>query len=305
MKKYDQFVVEVLGKHGYEAVKHAAAQMPEIESLVPAQAILSWVDIASRIEYSGNVPSTDRHVAFTKNENGYTITVDGNSAEATHIRQLASVIADIVGFSPDSAPELRKGQMNDLIRTIDVLTKFELAKANRSFSQKGAHGGFGGPTAPMSHTPTEKVKPPSIPIPKMGSSLAGEAKGTGAIKAGGTKPAPMKPVDQTSTNVGKTKLSVDVKAKPMKIPQAKSAGGAKPAAKSEPKVFAVSLAKSSNGCPRCGTYSFSDDKFVGCRCYGDLAKSTYSKRIDGGHVVFFNYQWAPETIQAFISDYED
>lgn len=302
MKKLELFVAEVLGKHGYEAVQNAAAQMPEIVDLVPAQAILSWVNIASQIGYEGVLPATGYNIAFAKNETGFGITLDGNSAQVDNVRQLATVVADVLGFIPSTTPTLAKGQMDDLVKTIDLLTKYNLVKAQqKATSGLGSTAGFGKPTNPMPHTTVETQKAPAMPIPKMGSAAAGEAK-AGAVKQGATKPAGMKPVDQTSTNVGRSKLSETVKLPSVKAPKATGGAEAK-MARSEPKIAAIPLEKTAGGCPRCGTKTFSSERFVGCKCYGELAKSTYSKRIDGGHVVFFNYQWTPEQIQLLIQDY--
>jgi hypothetical protein len=296
MKKLELFVVEVLGKHGYEAVQNAAAQMPEIVDLVPAQAILSWVNIASQIGYEGVLPSTGYNIAFAKNETGYGITLDGNSAHVDNVRQLATVVADALGFIPSTTPTLAKGQMDDLVKTIDLLTKYNLVKAMGGGKPKFDVGGRSLPHPPMAFgeaAPRETVQPkPALSIPKT------QVKGQGTAGVGGTSPKKMTTVTPPMKQAAPPKAA--------RVPKAPAATKSPAEAKkSEPKIAAIPLEKTAGGCPRCGTKVFSDEHFVGCECYGELAKSTYSKRINGGHVVFFNYQWTPEQIQLLIQDYRE
>jgi hypothetical protein len=287
--KYNEFVKSILGDHGFEAMRRASFKMPEITNAIPAQTILSWVEAAARTEFNGKVPSTDNTFSIAKNDKGYTVTLDGNSAHIEHVTQAATIIADLLGFSPDGSPTLRKSQVDQLSKTIGELAQLSLIKAGgvqargkaaNALPPSGANEQVAKQTQPMTQTKATS-------IPKMGS-------GAGPTKPQ-TAPPPMPKAGMTAeapSNKTSTKVNV---------------GGAKPpkppTMKSEPRVAAFELAKAHGGCPRCNARTFSGEKFVGCGCFGDLAKSTYSKRVEQGYVVFFNYQWDSNSIQKLIGDY--
>jgi hypothetical protein len=291
--KYQDFMKSVLGEHGFVAIQNAAAKMPELMDAVPAQTILSWTDVAARIEFDGEVPATAHRFAIKKNETGFDVTLNGNSAHVDHITQAATVIADVLGFVPSAKPTIRKSQLDQLIKTIDMLAKFNLAKA-----VGGAGGGVQAPgdkgtpnaaTLPVGQTPTQPQKQVANKIPtKMGSgaSTGTKTKGPTALPSVSAKPPKLAATPkgpQTSAAKAPTQPAV--------------------AKKGEPKIAALDLNKAQRGCPTCLKKAFNDERFVGCGCFKELAKSTYSKRVEQGYVVFFNYQWDSESIHKLINDY--
>lgn len=290
--KYQDFMKSVLGEHGFVAIQNAAAKMPELMDAVPAQTILSWTDVAARVEFDGEVPATGHRFAIKKAETGFNVTLDGNSAHVDHITQAATVIADVLGFVPSAKPTIRKSQLDQLIKTIDMLAKFNLAKAVGGGVQAPGDKGTANPaTLPVGQTPTQPKKQMANKIPtKMGSgtSTGTKTKGPAALPSPNVKPPPA-----AATPEGpKTKT-----AKPPTTP------ASTPAKKGEPKIAALDLNKAQAGCPTCLKKAFSEEKFVGCGCFKELAKSTYSKRVEQGYVVFFNYQWDSESIHKLINDY--
>jgi hypothetical protein len=123
----------------------------------------------------------------------------------------------------------------------------------------------------------------------------------GSAKAKGiptTGPAKIPDVSTKQTPTAKAPAAPQTKtAKPPTTP------ASTPAKKGEPKIAALDLNKAQRGCPTCLKKAFSEEKFVGCACFKELAKSTYSKRVEQGYVVFFNYQWDSDSIHRLINDY--
>lgn len=291
--KYNDFVKSVLGDIGFAAMQRAAFKMPEITNAIPAQTILSWVEAAAASDFSGNVPSTDCAFSIKKSESGYAVTLNGNTANIQHVTQGATIVADLLGFAPEGVPTLRKSQVDQLSKTIGELAQVSLMKAAGVQARAKAANAQGPsqatPATPKQTQPMNQTKVTSTGPVKMGSGASAGKTQTSPPKLPKVGMAAEAPSNKTSTkqNVGGVK--------PPKPPSV--------TAKSEPRVAAIELAKAHAGCPRCGSNAFSSEKFVGCSCFGDLAKSTYSKRVEQGYVVFFNYQWDSNSIQKLIGDY--
>ena len=296
--KYNDFVKSVLGDIGFAAMQRAAFKMPEITNAIPAQTILSWVEAAAANGFEGNVPSTDCTFSIKKSETGYNVVLNGSSAHIDHITQGATIVADLLGFAPEGAPSLRKSQLDQLSKTIGELAQISLMKAGvgggGGVQARGKAANALGPAEAKEQVakqtePMKQAKGSSAP-PKMGSGVG----------AAGIKTAPPKmPKAGMAAEAPSNKTSTQMNVGGVKPPKPPSVT----AKKSEPRVAAIELAKAHAGCPRCGSQAFSNEKFVGCGCFGELAKSTYSKRVEQGYVVFFNYQWDSDSIRKLIGDY--
>lgn len=287
MKPYLSFVQTVLGEHGYNAIQTAISQMPEIGNAVPAQTLLSWVETAARLGYEGVVPGTNHKMAIAKSETGYSYSINGIPGASTHIREAALVLARALEFAPDSSPNLNKTQMDQLIRTIDLLAKMSLIKA-----APRAHGAAAMASAPMSQTGAigaTKAQPTQAMQAQRAASQQA-AKGLGAgMGAKAKKP--------TTAGVMSAKTTQPPMAGGTKAPAA-----AKPK-KNAPKVVGLARSETVKACPACHQNAFTDSKFIGCKCFGELAKSTYSKAVEDGFVVFFNFQWDEGSIDKLIRYY--
>lgn len=294
IKPYNKFVKQVLGDHGYAAVAKAVAQMPELDSAVPSQTIISWVETCSRLNYEGEVPGTEHSFSITKSEAGYEVAINQDRATFSSISGVAMALAQSLEFVPQDTPTLSKDQLDQLVKSIDLLTKFNLVKA------QGAMRG---------------AKPPSAPTPQ-GMATKPEAPGAGSqrmLNANKTaipqtnKPAQpgkmqvIKPSESKPPSGMDTKSTKVVGASIIKPPKPKGQQTTS-AEKKTPKAAGVGKSEAAALCPSCGQGSFSEVAFVGCCCFAELAKSTYSKKVNDGFVVFFNYQWSDESINRLLKN---
>lgn len=296
IKPYDRFVKQVLGDHGYAAVSKAVAQMPELGSAVPSQTIISWVETCSRLNYEGEVPGTDHSFAILKSEDGYAVTINEEHATFSSISGVAMALAQSLEFMPQEAPSLSKEQLDQLVKSIDLLTKFNLVKAQGGSAMRGA-------------------KPPSAPTPQ-GMATKPEKSGAGSkrmLDANKTaipqanKPAQpgkmqvIKPSESKPPSGMDTKSTKVVGASIIKPPKPKGQQTTA-AEKKTPKAAGVGKSEAATLCPSCGQGSFSATEFVGCKCFAELAKNTYSKQVNDGFVIFFNYQWTEDSINRLLKN---
>lgn len=286
MKPYLSFVRTVLGEHGYNAIQTAISQMPEIDSAVPAQTLLSWVETAARLSYEGIVPGTNHKMAICKSETGYSYSIDGIPGVSSQVRDAALALARALEFAPQSSPALNKSQMDQLIKTIDLLAKMSLVKAIPR-----AHGAAAPPSAAMSHTgavgPTREQPAQS----QAAASSASKKAISGLSEQKANKPSTSKVMGTGTTQ-------------PPMAGGTKGPAAAKPKA-AKPKVGGFGKSEVSKPCPACGQKAFTDVKFVGCSCFANLAKNTYSKAVEDGFVIFFNFQWDDASINKLLKYYKD
>jgi hypothetical protein len=295
-KPYDRFVKQVLGDHGYAAVSKAVAQMPELASAVPSQTIISWVETCSRLGYEGEVPGTAHSFAIAKSEDGYSVAIDQDRATFSSVSGVAMALAQYLEFVPQDAPSLSKEQLDQLVKSIDLLTKFNLVKAQGGSAMRSAKP----PSAPTPQAMATKPEDPGSGSKRMLSAnkaaipQANKPAQPGKMQV--IKPSESKPpsgMDTKSTKVVGASI-----VKPPK-PKGQQTTGA---AKKTPKAAGVGKSEAATLCPSCGQGSFSETEFVGCKCFAELAKSTYSKKVDDGFVIFFNYQWDAESISCLLKN---
>jgi hypothetical protein len=283
MAKYESFLKGALGEHGYTAINNAIAQAPEIKDAVPAQAILSWVESAARVSYEGNVPGTAHVVSFAKSEDGFVCSFDSGKGKSGSTKDIATLLARVLEFAPASAPSaaINKSQTEQLVKTIDLLVKMNLVKA---FGIK-PHGEAAPPASPMSQTGAKQPTPaqpkqPKTKIPKMGSGATATKTST------------------IAQNRTQTPMAAGMSGQKAAGTKQKQTAG------KTPKVSALAQSETQKPCPSCGNHAFTSSRFVGCPCFGELAKSTYSKAVQDGFVVFFNFQWDEESINKLVGYYK-
>lgn len=293
MKLYESFIKEVLGDHGYAAVQKAVAQMPELNSAVPSQTVLSWVETCARIEYEGNVPGTQSTFAIAKSEGGFDIRLNNERATFPSISGVAMALARALEFSPADVSNLKKEQLDQLVKSIDLLTKFNLAKA--------VGGGAKAPTAATPFHPA--TKPEGMGKPPQATRMA-QVKTQIPASTVGAKPTQPKTMTAISPSMAKPPTGDSTQRKTVgasiiKPPKVK---GIQAQAK-KPAIAAVGKSEAARACPSCNKTAFSADEFVGCKCFSELAKSTYSKKVDDGFVIFFNYQWDADSIDRLLKTF--
>lgn len=293
-KPYETFVKTVLGDHGYAAVQKAVAQMPELGNAVPSQTILSWVETCARFEYEGNIPGTENTFAIAKSEDGFRVRLNDESANFSSISGIAMVLASTLDFLPETAPSLGRDQLDQLVKSIDLLTKFNLAKAQ---GQVRAARPPSAPTSPAKQTEPIQAGVKNPPMAKVKTQIPATtvgAKPTQPYTGAAIQPSVSKPPTADSTKM-KTVGSNIVK------PPA--AGKPQQTAKKPKRVATLARSETAKVCPSCGQHAFSQTEFVGCKCFADLAKSTYSKKVEDGFVIFFNYQWDADSINLLLKNY--
>lgn len=117
-----EFLKEVLGDDGAEALQKAIRSRPELEAVVMPRTVLAWVGTAGRLGFQGNVPSSQVALQLTKSEGGLSGTVDGEGFIDRPVYRVAAHVSVLIGLEPAAtgAPSLDLARLG---KTIDALVK--------------------------------------------------------------------------------------------------------------------------------------------------------------------------------------
>jgi hypothetical protein len=263
------FLVSVLGAVGAGALVKAAERSAALESALVPRTLLAWVQSAP--VYEGEVPGVPgAFVSFEKAENGFTGSVGvGEGAykfEGASLFHLVASVAVAMGIEYQDTPrELRDLDIEKLGKSIDLLAKAhraatELEKNSppgkyedlpEKLKDKGYSADSAFAIAWSQHDKEHKSeKDPSC------SHCSELQKGKDGPGPAAAPLAPEPPTPPTPTAPEPSKASAT---KPPKPPAAKT--------------LKLTRSEAARGCPSCGRTQFSDDRFVGCACFSDLAKN--------------------------------
>ena len=127
-----QFLKEMVGKHGAQALENAISQSPDLKSYILPKVISSWFSLVGRFGYEDKIPGlSDSYLFLHKNEsNNYdgAITIDDSlftfdNDSAMHILASIGVALklDIKNIEIED-----KHQLDELGKNIDLLVKANL-----------------------------------------------------------------------------------------------------------------------------------------------------------------------------------
>ncbi|SRR6266851_1535178 len=146
------FLTEILGPHGVEALNKAAEKMPALRSVIVPRAIIAWLSTMSNHGFQGSLPGTESYIALVKTENDdFTGAVTiGDKLYEFNNSNLLHVAASVgVALGIDSTPiseQLKKTDLIKLGKSIDSLVKSNIIKKARVELDKRAIRGTLGVT---------------------------------------------------------------------------------------------------------------------------------------------------------------
>jgi ribosomal protein S27AE len=300
-----RFLSSVLGDPGAQALTKAGERWPVLQNVLVPRAILAWLSIEARHDYEGQLPGIDNsYLSFMKSEHGFTgaIAIGDNNYSFTDasLLHLAASVGVAMGIDSNPVdPQLRDQDIQRLGKSIDLLAKAHAATedilAKKVFEVDGddleksiricADCGHG---AVSKHGPG----------PSFDCEVAGcKCRGLTTEKAEAPGPA----------SAPQSQMSADAPAAPQKQPKiakpSKPVTAVKPAPLPKlPKLPKIKLAMSQTRkpCPECGMPQFSGEKFNGCLCFAELAKSVSATRDQDGMTLTFGHGWDPETLEVFL-----
>lgn len=264
-----QFLQAVIGPDGARALTKATSQSADLEWAIFPRVVMSWLEVVSHAAYNDAIPGTDDiKLALRKHEDGWSGSVNiGDEVYGfrdTTLYHVAGAVAVALGASPDTAPELRHPALAKLGKSVDLLVKSRTLRKMQEKHQGGAKG-----QAPGTAAAPKGPLPPQGPVavqPKQPSQV-GTTVGT-AVK-------PKKPGSMSSNPNPAIKLP-----------------GVKP-----PKKPTLKVAKSEvRACGACGGSQFKSDRYTGCACFADLAKSVRTVVANNAYVLEFGSGWDADAI---------
>lgn len=130
-----RFLVGVLGNDGASAFRKAIGREQSLASAVVPRAILSWLNIAARLTYEGEIPGQDNtYLTFRKSEGGRgfggAISINDSvySFENASVFHVAGALAVALGVDSVAVDEhVRARTMQKLGKSIDHLVKAKVA----------------------------------------------------------------------------------------------------------------------------------------------------------------------------------
>jgi hypothetical protein len=268
-----RFLKAVLGEDGAKALAKAAERAPELEAALLPRSIMAWLGLTTRADFEGRIPGNENtYVQFTKSESRYSGTVtigeEVYSFENASVMHLGACVAVALGADHERvSPTLRDLDIQRLGKNIDTLAK---ARVAISELKKKAMGAQGGQEAPG---PAAAPKEPGAPTPPAAPELKQTIKGPTV----GIKPKLPKPPKPST---------------PSLLPEAQKL----PGQKGNRPQLKVTKSQADHKCPICAGTQFKAEKFTGCICFRDLAKSVKVTVVEDGYSLEFKSEWDQESI---------
>lgn len=282
-----QFLKAVLGDDGASALSKAAERAPELGAALLPRTIMAWLGVAARDDFEGTIPGVENtYLQFQKSEDRYSGSVsvgdDVYSFETATVLHLGACMAVALGFDHErTSPRLKDLDIQRLGKNIDTLVKARMAIAEirkRALEATMAKG-------------EKKVQ--------------GGAEQPGPAHAPTPQEAPLAPIPPSPTQTSKGPI-VSLRPKPPKLPTPKAAddqvqtGTAAKPPKSKAPTLKVTKAQAEVKCKVCDGEQFSANKFTGCLCMQELAKSTYTEVQPDGYLLRFGADWDQDAILTLI-----
>lgn len=297
------FLTAVLGTDGAMALQKASDRSEDLGNALVPRAILSWLDVAGRFDYEGEIPGIDgSFVSFSKSETGFNGSIDlhgelhkFNSASIFH---LAASVATAIDINDDILPSgIRNSDILKLAKSIDLLAKSKLLSKAMSYADAmnkvdaedkyhDKDSCFNIDCINKDCVELKKNKDSHHGAPSKGAA-AGQIKPAMPIPP--TSVAPQQP--QTTSKVPKLPGSAQAPTEAIK-----------PLTPAKPKVaksmtITLTKAEAERGCPLCGKAQFVENEFKGCVCLSALSKNVAVANVDEhGFILKLNEDWGKDEV---------
>lgn len=270
------FLQAVIGADGASALVKAASKSPDLEWAIVPRVVMAWLDVIGHSDgYKGEVPGVGNKLMFKKHERGYSGYVnfgdDDYTFEAATVYHLAGCVAVALGGMHEKPPELRSPSLAKLGKSIDLLVKARTLRKAQQSHQGGAKGVRLPGAAAMPRPPQGPQEPVAVQPTNTGANAVGTKAGT-AMKPSRQSAAPPKSAPGSAPKLPGMKP-------PMKKPQLK-----------------VTKAEARAACAACGGRPFRAERYAGCICFADLAKSVKTTPTDTGFTLEFGAGWDADAV---------
>lgn len=250
------FLQAVLGEHGYNAVRKATVGT-SMESAVLSKAIDAWVELATRVQYEGPIPSVENSsIKLEKSGDQYagSLVVGEFSMPITGLSKSAlNLVISQILFDSTEPATMKKSEEDNLDKSVGVLVKFQFVKE----LQKAAKG-----FPPGGHAMPLQALPPGQNV-----LSAGQGAATPNRRSRGRPKAP--------------KVTEAIEGKAYKVPSSST----------------LTRSEASKPCVECGDRMFKGESFIGCKCTKHLAKMTLAKAANDRIEIYYNFLWKPELVE--------
>jgi hypothetical protein len=265
------FLKAILGDDTAEALAKAIVRYPELEAVVLPRAALSWVRLASS-GYNGVIPGVEgTELALSKSEKGVSGKICAHNQTFSFENQSIYYVtaATVCALGLDKHVEVpTSARISDLGKSLDLMVR---ARVAAELSKVEKPGGAQAPTAPTPPQPPTAVQAPAPKPTKIG---AGPDIGDAAPKT----MVPKKTTKKPGLNA--------------MLPAPKKKG------------IRILRRHLDTVCGTCGTRQFSGEKFVGCTCFGELAKSVRVIKVADKYELQFGAGWDFDSLKLLVKGFE-
>lgn len=184
MSNIDNFLKSVLGEEGLQAFGRVSQKMPAMQNILAPRTILSWLTLAVRTNYDGQIPGIDNtYISLTKSDNGISgvVVSGGESYEFVNddILDVASTLTMSMGINDISIdPLLKNTDISKLGKSIDTLVKARVILNNSSKEESSTEESKidkveepGGAAAPKKPKQPEMPQVPQAVAPTMNKPM--------------------------------------------------------------------------------------------------------------------------------------
>lgn len=136
MSNINSFLKNVLGEDGLQACNRVNQKMPAMQTILAPRTILSWLTLAVRTNYDGEIPGVNQtYMSLSKHEQGISgiIISNGDSYEFANddILDVASTLSVVLGVENLLIdPILKNTDISKLGKSIDMLVKARVISNN-------------------------------------------------------------------------------------------------------------------------------------------------------------------------------
>ncbi|CAB4127165.1 NAT_SF domain containing protein [uncultured Caudovirales phage] len=124
-----KFMLAVLGETGSKALAKASATSSFMAQAIVPRTILSWVALAARYSYSGEVPGNPEYLMeFTKTESGFSGFVGDYSFVDQPVYHLAASLACAMDVTQELPNAFKVSDLNRLGKSVDLLVKSNMVR---------------------------------------------------------------------------------------------------------------------------------------------------------------------------------
>jgi hypothetical protein len=240
------FLQAVIGSDGAGALTKATHQRPDLEWALFPRVVMSWLEVASHAgEYAESVPGTKVNLNFRKSEDGFTGHVSIGPEVYSFRDATLYHVAGSVAVALGATPEHAPELRSPALAKLGKSVDLLVRARTLRKMQQQRHGGAKGTQPKAQAAAAIAPAAPALPQP--------------------TQP-------KQPSNVG-TKVGTQVKTN---TASPKLPGIKRPSMK-------VTKAEASGRCPVCASSLFKADRFTGCLCLAELAKSVKTTVTSDGY----------------------